>query len=245
MKEIERDMMMGMVSILNEATKMYRNTGKSFMTKEQFDNRLNDLKQLEEDTDFMLMNSPNCKIDMKSIVEIKDDFTYNFKSCSDVEDVLKFSNEKKMVTYIDLVGVNMSVTYVDGIVTKIIVENALFDISEINNIPYKINKKGTYIVKGKVMSSDKRKFLIYDIVEGKGNNYFNNLNKAKDLHFDTVPYWIIDNFNPKKLQSSINYMVDYAEEEDLLYKDIIFRLNNIKYGESLENEGVIYDLSNN
>ena len=50
MNAIEKDIMKGLVSILNEASDRYYNTGNPIMTDEQFDIRLNDLKQLEEET---------------------------------------------------------------------------------------------------------------------------------------------------------------------------------------------------
>ena len=65
MNAIELDMMRGMVSILNEASNAYYNTGSPIMTDEQFDARLADLKQLEEETGFVLTNSPTQNVGYK------------------------------------------------------------------------------------------------------------------------------------------------------------------------------------
>lgn len=65
MNAIELDMMRGMVSILNEASEAYYNTGNPIMTDEQFDMRLADLKQLEEETGFILSNSPTQNVGAK------------------------------------------------------------------------------------------------------------------------------------------------------------------------------------
>lgn len=70
MNSIEADIMKGMVSILNEAIEAYHN-GKPIISDIQFDTRLDDLKQLEEDTGFVLENSPtrtNTDVSNKKII---------------------------------------------------------------------------------------------------------------------------------------------------------------------------------
>ena len=65
MNKIELDIMKGMVSILNEASEAYYNTGNPIMSDEQFDMRLADLKQFEEETGFVLANSPTINVGAK------------------------------------------------------------------------------------------------------------------------------------------------------------------------------------
>lgn len=60
MNEIEFDFMKGMVSILNEAAEAYH-SGNAIITNEQYDVRLEDLKQLEEETGVVFANSPTFK----------------------------------------------------------------------------------------------------------------------------------------------------------------------------------------
>ena len=49
MNEIELRMMQGMLSILNH---------KDSLTNEQYESRLEDLRQFEQETNFVLLNSP-------------------------------------------------------------------------------------------------------------------------------------------------------------------------------------------
>ena len=63
MNSIELDFMKGMVSILNEVNEVYNNTGEMIITDEQYNIRLEDLKQLEEETGVVFVNSPTIKTD--------------------------------------------------------------------------------------------------------------------------------------------------------------------------------------
>lgn len=56
MNSIELDIMKGMVSILNEASDRYYNGKPLIMSDSEFDSRLADLKQFEEETGFVLAN---------------------------------------------------------------------------------------------------------------------------------------------------------------------------------------------
>lgn len=74
---------------------------------------------------------------------------------------------------------------------------------------------------------------------------FENLREAESLGFDTTPYWIMNTVNPKKLQSNIDYMYEYADEDRLSYNGVIFRYNDIEYSKSLSiinnyRNGIIY-----
>lgn len=62
MNQIEFDFMKGMVSILNEAAEAYYK-GEPIITNEQYDVRIEDLKQLEKETAIMFVNSPTIKED--------------------------------------------------------------------------------------------------------------------------------------------------------------------------------------
>lgn len=62
MNQIELDFMKGMISILNDVSEEYNNTGKLIITEEQYIARFEDLKQLEEETGIVFANSPTLKI---------------------------------------------------------------------------------------------------------------------------------------------------------------------------------------
>ena len=133
MNSIEMDMLKGMVFILNEASKSF-NAGRPIISEEQYNIRLSDLKQLEDETNFMFANSPNCELDLGSVVEVNNASTTASYKVDNVESIVEFAGQNEMLLYMDVNGANMSIVYVDGILTKISIDNSIIDINKINNI---------------------------------------------------------------------------------------------------------------
>lgn len=229
MNPIEKDLMMGMVAILNESSNL--------LTEEQINIRLADLKQFEDETNFMFVNSPNCPIDLKSTVEATVDYKNNYIECNNIEDIIEFSNDKEMLVYVNYSGVDMLITYTDGVISKIGIDNMLVDIKKIENIPYKINKEGTYIVQGKVVPTmDRIKFFVHNIVTNDNMTEKDSLDEAKDLWFDIAPKWLAGNLSPKNLQSNIDYVIEnYIEDDETPSNGVVFKFND-----SRDNKAIMY-----
>lgn len=276
--QIELDMMRGMVSILNEASNAYYNTGNPIMSDAQFDARLEDLRQLEEETNFVLANSPTQKVGARVLTELNE-ITHShpmlsLEKCHTVDELIKFANNKELIASIKLDGLTCSLTYKDGILVSAetrgdgyIGSDITEHIKQFLNVPFKINKEGTYIIDGEAIITDedfaevnkdgeyknsrnlasgtlavldtslvakrKLRFIAWDIIEGGSNSLKANLNEAKELGFDVVPFWYATNLNPKNLQDNIDYVFDYAKDEGLPCDGIVFKFNDIEYGKSL------------
>lgn len=290
MNAIERDMIFGMTSLLNEALEAKKN-GYPFISSEQYEVRLNDLKELEEETGFKLTCSPTQKIESKiltKLCEIKHTTPMlGLKECYTIEDIVKFANNKEVVVSPKLNGVSVMLTYENGLLTKAATKGDGYvgiDITEhiahFSNVPAKINKDGLYIVKGEAVIVDedfdninndgkyensrtlvkhllssldtslicknKLKFFLWDVVSNDNNNLYHNIYDAEGLGFDIVPYWHTSTLNIKKLESSVEYVFDYAKEERLPCDGVVFKYNDIEYGKSLgttnkhSNNGIIY-----
>lgn len=278
MNQIEREMIIGMVSILNEASEAYYNTGNPIMSDEQFDTRLEDLRQLEEETGFILANSPTQRVGAKVLTELNEiEHSHpmlSLEKVHTVDEVIKFSNNKKLVASIKLDGLTVSLTYENGILVKAetrgdgyVGSDITEHVKQFKNVPLKINKEGTYVVDGEAIITDedfaevnkddeyknsrnlasgtlagldtslvakrKLKFFVWDVIEGGINSLQDNLSKARDLGFDVVPYWFVTNLDPKNLQSSIDYVFEYAKDEGLPCDGAVFKFNDIEYGKSL------------
>lgn len=278
MNSIELDMMKGMVSILNQASEAYYNTGHPIMSDEQFDIRLADLKQFEQETGFILSNSPTQNVGAKVLTELKkikhNHPMLSLEKCHTVEEIIKFANNKELVASIKLDGLTCSIIYEDGILTRAETRGDGYIGSDITehvkrflNVPIKINRAGTYIVDGEaiitnedfaevnkngeyqnsrnlaagtlavlntsLVANRRLKFFAWDVIDGGGNSLSNNLNEARTLGFDVVPYWSVINLDYKKIQSIIDYIFDFAEEDGLPNDGIVFKFDDIEYGKSL------------
>lgn len=282
MNDIEKNIMLGMISILNEASEAYYNSGKPIMTDEQFDARLRDLQEFEEEIGIVFSHSPTQRVGAKVLNELTEvTHTYPMLSldkCHSVNELLKFINNKETVASIKLDGLTCRLTYKDGLLVRAetrgdgIVGSDITDhIKQFPNVPFKIQKEGTYIIDGEVIinkqdfneinedneyknprnlaagtlsaldtslvAKRRLRFLGWDVIEGGTNSLKTNLNEAKDLSFDVVPFWFNNNssnaLNPKNLQSNIDYVFDYAEEFGFPCDGVVFKFNDIEYGKSL------------
>lgn len=281
MNEAVKEIMQGMVSILNYASEVYYNTGNPIMTDEQFDIRLKDLKELEEETGFILANSPTQKVGARVLTELKEikhsHPMLSLEKCHTVDELIKFANNKMLVASIKLDGLTVSLRYEDGILVSAETRGDGYVGSDITehvkqfvNVPSKINKEGVCVVDGEAVITDadfaeinkdgeyknsrnlasgtlsvldtslvgkrKLRFFAWDVIEGGGNSLEDNLNEARFLGFDIVPYWtasVTDEVKPNTLQEFINCVFDYAKDNGLPCDGIVFKFNDIEYGKSL------------
>ena len=236
MNQAELSLMKGMIDILN------RHLKEPFLTSEQYSMRLADLKEFEEEAGFVYINSPTCKKRMNHVLDIVEMSNISkriYKRCNNVEDIIEFANEKDMFVYLNLTGIDLVITYIDGVMAKLEVDNsiALIDFYNIN-IPYKINKKGTYVVKGVLQCGSHfyvDNVLYADCMSKKSKD---NLEEAEKLGFDVVSHWLANNFDPKNLRSNLKYVYDYAKEEELKHDGVIFRFNDISY----DRDEIVYEM---
>ena len=122
MNEIERNLMKGMVSILNDAAEAYYNTGRPIMSDEQYDMRLEDLRQMEEETGFSFSNSPTHNVGAKVLTELNEithtSSMLSLDKCHNVNELLKFIDNKETVASIKLDGLTCRLTYENGLLAQ-------------------------------------------------------------------------------------------------------------------------------
>ena len=241
MNPIEKDLMTGMISILNQAIES-KHCGTPIITDDCFNVRLADLKIFEDETDVMFVNSPNCKLDLKSIINIKEISKDNLKECKDISDIIDYFKQNKTLIYPDIVGSDMVATYTNGYLTNIQtndidIENKIKYI----NLPYKIKKDGTYTVKGTISITDKPIFYVNGILEGGSWNLGDDLSEAKELNFDVTSFWCANNLNSNKLKEFIDYIIDCMVEDNLNCNGVIFKLVEKKFSNALNFVGCSYN----
>lgn len=237
MKPIEKEMIHGMTNLLNDIIESY-DLGKPIVPKQQLDMRINDLKELEKETGYILVNTPTQEINVKSTVTY---LTMNMDECDTVDKIIDFFNNEKLVASANPKGINVLLAYKNGILTSMKAENK-YHIKQFKNVPYKIEKEKTFIVKGKAVPMDDRKLYFYvtDMIDGSNDGIYDSLQKAEVLGFDVVPYWNAAELNPKTIQSFIDFAFDYAEDDEEIPCDgIAFRYDNIN-NKPFRYEGIIY-----
>lgn len=279
MNLIERNMMMGMINILNEAAEAYYNTGNPIMSDEMFDMKLEDLRQFEEETGFVFSNSPTQRVGAKVLTELNKvahtSPMLSLDKCHNVDELLKFINNKETIASIKLDGLTCRLTYKDGRLVLaetrgngVVGSDITEHVKKFLNVPMKIQMDGTYTIDGEAIILDddfaeinkcndyknsrnlasgslavldtslvaKRRLRFYgwDVIEGgNSNNLTDNLNDAESLGFSVVPFWYPVNLESKKLQSTLDYVFEYASDEGFPCDGVVFKFNDIEYGKSL------------
>lgn len=280
MNPVEKEMMFSMISILNDASYAYYNTGNPIMSDKEFDMRLEDLKELEKETGVIFSNSPTQDIVGWPILDELPKAVHNHEmlslnKCHSIQEIVEFSNNKELVASVKLDGMTASLLYENGIFVKgesrgngHVGVDITEHIKQFMNIPLKINKKNRYIVDGECIISDddfarinqneeyknsrnliagtlnsldttvvsqrRAKFIVWDVIEGGSSDKLtDNLNDAESLGFSVVPFWYPVNLESKKLQSTLDYVFEYASDEGLPCDGVVFKFNDIEYGKSL------------
>ena len=85
-----------------------------------------------------------------------------------------------------------------------------------------------------VVEQRKISFIVWDVIDGSSSNQFHErLNEALSLGFEVVPYEFIEKIDKDTIQDKISKMFDIATSQGIPNDGIVFRLSNIKYGDSL------------
>lgn len=181
MTELERKMMLGMIDILNEASKAYY-SGNPLISDENFDARLQDLREFEKETGIIFSNSPSVNVGTKVLSNLPDvehnHLMLSLEKCHSPKEVSDFSNEKELVASIKLDGMTVSLLYENGTLVRgesrgngFVGNDITEHIKRFLNVPLRIDKKSTYIVDGEAIIMDDDFTII-----NKDNEYKNSRN---------------------------------------------------------------------
>lgn len=147
---------------LNRASEAYYNTGQPIMSDTEFDTKLEELKQWEEETGIVLSNSPTHNVGATVLDNIKE-VTHktpmlSLEKCHSVEEIIKFANNHNLVASIKLDGLTVRLTYKDGDLVLaesrgngIVGSDVTEHVKQFANVPLHINKEGTYVIDGEAL----------------------------------------------------------------------------------------------
>lgn len=172
------------VEELNKASEAYYNTGKPIMSDAEFDNKLEELRQWEEETGIVLSNSPTHNVGAIVLDNIKE-VTHktpmlSLEKCHSTEEIVKFANNHNLVASVKLDGLTVRLTYKDGDLilaesrgNGIVGSDVTEHVKQFTNVPLHINKEGTYVIDGEAL------IKLDDFAEiNKSGEYKNSRNLA-------------------------------------------------------------------
>ena len=147
---------------LNKASNAYYNTGQPIMSDYEFDQKLEELRQLEEETGIVLSNSPTHNVGATVLDNIKE-VTHktpmlSLEKCHSVEEIVKFANNHNLVSSVKLDGLTIRLTYKDGDLALAesrgngtVGSDVTEHVKQFTNVPLHIDKEGTYIIDGEAL----------------------------------------------------------------------------------------------
>lgn len=160
MDKIER--MKELIHDLNRASDSYYGSGTTLMSDAEFDSKLLELKQLEEEANTVFPNSPVNRVGgvvLKSLIKVKHATPMlSLDKCHSVEEIKKFAAGHDIVASIKLDGISCRLIYQDG--ELIGAESRgngtegndiLQHVKQFMNVPLRINKKGKYVIDGEAL----------------------------------------------------------------------------------------------
>ena len=181
---MNRNQIINRVNELNKASEAYYNTGQPIMSDAEFDNKLEELRQWEEETGIVLSNSPTHNVGATVLDNIKE-VTHktpmlSLEKCHSTEEIVKFANNHNLVASIKLDGLTVRLTYKDG--NLILAESrgngtvgsdVTEHVKQFTNVPLHINKEGAYVIDGEAL------IKLDDFAEiNKNGEYKNSRNLA-------------------------------------------------------------------
>lgn len=147
---------------LNRASEAYYNTGQPIMSDYEFDQKLEELGQWEEETGIVLSNSPTHNVGATVLDNIKE-VTHktpmlSLEKCHSTEEIIKFANNHNLVASVKLDGLTVRLTYKNGDLVLaesrgngVVGSDVTEHVKQFTNVPLHINKEGTYIIDGEAL----------------------------------------------------------------------------------------------
>ena len=150
------------VEELNKASEAYYNTGQPIMSDAEFDNKLEELRQWEEETGIVLSNSPTHNVGAIVLDNIKkvthESPMLSLAKCHSAEEVKQFAKGYTLVGSVKLDGLTCRLIFKDGELIRAesrgngTIGNIITDhVKQFLNIPLHINKEGTYVIDGEAL----------------------------------------------------------------------------------------------
>lgn len=200
------------------------------MSDAEFDNKLEELRQWEEETGIVLSNSPTHNVGATVLDNIKE-VTHktpmlSLEKCHSTKEIVKFANNHNLVASVKLDGLTVRLTYKDGDLVLAesrgngtVGSDVTEHVKQFINVPLHINKEGTYIIDGEAL------IKLDDFAEiNKNGEYKNSRNLAagtlssldtsvvKDRKLSWYAWEVVDGSNVNEFQKQLFEAADLGFE---------------------------------
>ena len=173
-------------TLLNKASDAYYNTGNTIMEDREFDALVDELRNLEQETGFIMATSPtqNVGYEVKSeLPKVKHNHPMlSLDKTKSLNDIIKFIGDREFVAMPKMDGLSCSIRYLGGQLVSAetrgngeIGESVIHCAKVVKNIPLQINYKEELIVDGEMIIADKD-FQTINSTLPDGEKYKNSRN---------------------------------------------------------------------
>ncbi|MBR5800146.1 MAG: NAD-dependent DNA ligase LigA [Lachnospiraceae bacterium] len=177
-----------LVKILNEASESYYGGKEEIMSNYEWDALFDELTQLEEETGYVLPESPTRNTGAEEVAGEREVHEYpalSLAKTKQISELRKWADDKKIWLSWKLDGLTLVLTYDNGILTKILTRgngttgsNITYLKNAIKGFPLEIEYKGHLVVRGEATISYTDFALINDMIEDDDEKYANPRNLA-------------------------------------------------------------------
>jgi DNA ligase (NAD+) len=176
-----------LVTILNEARKVYEQEDRELMSNFDYDKLYDELVDLERQTGFELAYSPTKQVGYELLTELPKEAhserMLSLDKTKEIEALTEFLKDKEGLLSWKLDGLTLVLTYINGILVKAVTRGN-GDVGEVvtnnakvfRNIPLKIHHQGEVIIRGEAVIKYSDFIKINDKIELEEEKYKNPRN---------------------------------------------------------------------
>ena len=203
----ETDKIKNLVTILNNASNSYYNSGYAIMSDEEFDLLLKELKDLENKTGIVLSNSPTQHVGAKVTSKLEkiqhERPMLSLDKCHTVQELIDFAEEDECYLSIKCDGLTTRLIYENGELVSAETrgdgetgQQVLFHVKQYVNVPTHIPVDGKYIIDGEsviflsdfelinsTLPEDKKFANSRNLASGTLSNLDSNITKQRNMKF--------------------------------------------------------------
>lgn len=222
-----RERIVYLVKLLNEACDAYYNLSKPIMDDNEFDKLYSELQSLEKETNIVLVNSPTQNVGYTVVSDLEevrhDHLMLSLDKCHSIEELIEFASGEETINMLKMDGNTITLRYENGELVKAETRgngeyglNVLHNVMVFENVPKRINHKETFVIDGECIITYNDFEMINDSLseEDKYKNARNlasgsvqlfDSEKARNRHLKFIAWRVIDGIDSNSFEERLLY----------------------------------------